>query len=86
MHPMTMLSLAILNLQNKSKFFKAYQSGVSKSTHWEYYYEDAMDLIAKLPQICAIIYRHKYHNSKLIQPNHHYDWTGNFAHMLGVEI
>jgi citrate synthase len=38
MHPMTMLSMAILNLQNHSKFFKAYQKGISKSKHWEYYF------------------------------------------------
>jgi citrate synthase len=44
-----------------------------------------MDLLAKLPHICAIIYRHKYKGSKLIEPNHHFDWSGNFAHMLGFE-
>lgn len=44
-----------------------------------------MDLVAKLPHICATIYRHKYKNSKLIEPNSHLDWAGNFAHMLGFE-
>lgn len=63
---MTMLSLAILNLQKNSAFFKAYQSGVNKAKYWEYYYEDSMDLLAKLPHICATIYRHKYHKSKII--------------------
>ena len=62
-HPMTMLSMALLYLQTGSKFFKAYQNGVHKSKYWEYYYEDSMDLLARLPQICAIIYRHKYKNS-----------------------
>lgn len=42
-----------------------------------------MDLLAKLPQICAIIYRHKYKNSDIIAPDHKLDWAGNFAHMLG---
>ena len=42
-----------------------------------------MDLLAKLPHICATIYRHKYKGSKLIEPNHHLDWAGNFSHMLG---
>ena len=85
MHPMTMLSMALLNLQSHSKFFKAYQTGVNKAKYWEYYYEDAMDLVSKLPQICAIIYRHKYKSSKLIEPNHNLDWAGNFGHMLGFE-
>jgi citrate synthase len=42
-----------------------------------------MDLLAKLPQVCATIYRHKYHNSWLINPNKDLDWAGNFSHMLG---
>jgi citrate synthase len=62
-HPMTMLSMTLLYLQPNSKFFKAYQSGVHKSKYWEYYYEDAIDLLARLPHICATIYRHKYRHS-----------------------
>jgi len=33
-HPMTMLSMVLLQLQVSSKFFKAYQSGVHKSRYW----------------------------------------------------
>ena len=80
-----MLSMALLYLQQNSKFFKAYQSGVSKTKYWEHYYEDAMDLLAKLPHICAMIYRHKYKNSQLIASNEHIDWAGNFSHMLGFD-
>ena len=47
------------------------------------YYEDAMDLLAKLPHICAYVYRHKYKNSDIIAPNNSLDWAGNFSHMLG---
>jgi citrate synthase len=83
---MTMLSMAVLNLQKDSKFFTAYHSGVSKQKYWESYYEDTMDLIAKLPNICGIIYRHKYkHSHEIIEPDHHLDWAGNFAHVLGFE-
>lgn len=85
MHPMTMLSMALLYLQQHSKFFKAYQTGVNKSKYWEYYFEDSMDLLAKIPHVCAIIYRHKYKNSVLIESNNHLDWAGNFSHMLGYE-
>lgn len=84
-HPMTMLSISILQQQVHSKFFKAYQSGTNKAKYWEYYFEDTMDLLAKLPQICATIYRHKYHNSVLIPADHSLDWAGNFSHMLGFQ-
>jgi citrate synthase len=82
---MTMLSMALLFLQTQSKFFKAYQNGVNKSKYWEFYYEDSMDLLAKLPHLCAIIYRHKYKNSELIASDRHLDWAGNFSHMLGFQ-
>jgi citrate synthase len=84
-HPMTMLSMSLLHQQTHSKFFKAYQAGINKARYWEYYFEDSMDLLARLPHICATIYRHKYHNSKLIEPDHNLDWAGNFGHMLGFQ-
>ncbi|CAM6001465.1 unnamed protein product [Sphagnum balticum] len=80
---MTMLSIALLHQQVHSKFFEAYQSGTSKAKYWEFYYEDSMDLLAKLPSIAATIYRHKYKNSWLISSDHSLDWAGNFAHQLG---
>lgn len=38
---------------------QAYSQGVHKSTYWEHTYEDVLDVIAKLPEIAAIIYRNK---------------------------
>lgn len=80
---MTMLSMSLLYLQKNSEFFKAYQNGVHKSKYWELYYDDAMNLLAKLPRIAAVIYRHKYKNSQLIEADNSLDWAANFAHMLG---
>jgi citrate synthase len=40
-------------------FVQAYSQGVHKSTYWEHTYEDVLDVIAKLPEIAAIIYRNK---------------------------
>lgn len=80
---MTMLSMSVLYLQKSSEFFKAYQAGVHKSKYWELFYDDAMDLLAKLPRIAAVIYRHKYKNSNLIEADNSLDWAANFAHMLG---
>jgi len=44
-----------------------------------------LNLIARLPQICATIYRHTYKEGKLIAPATNVDWAGNFAHQLGYE-
>lgn len=52
-HPMTYFSQAVMALQPDSKFAKAYEEGVHKSKLWSFYYEDSMDLIAKLPQVSS---------------------------------
>ncbi len=79
-----MLSSAILFLQRDSLFAKKYSEGkLPKSHYWEYYYEDASNLIAKIPRISALIYRHKYHNDHFIEADNSQDWAGNYSHMLG---
>ncbi|CAF4897879.1 unnamed protein product, partial [Rotaria sp. Silwood1] len=86
LHPMSQFSAAITILNRDSKFAKAYSDNVPKSKYWEYIYEDAMDLIAKLPTIAAIIYRNLYRNDTavgIIDPNK--DWSWNFANMLGYD-
>ncbi len=84
-HPMTQFCAAILALETESKFAKAYQEGISKKDYWDYTYEDAMTLIARLPRIAAYIYRRKYKGGQHIQPDGMLDWSGNFAHMLGFD-
>ncbi|XP_035748901.1 citrate synthase, mitochondrial [Egretta garzetta] len=52
--------------------------------YWEFVYEDAMDLIAKLPCVAAKIYRNLYREGSsigAIDPN--LDWSHNFTNMLG---
>jgi|TARA_Y100000994_G_C15702625_1_gene445776 citrate synthase len=83
MHPMTQFSIGILTLKHKSKFSSAYSKGVNKKQYWDATFEDALDLIAKLPRIAAYIYRRNYHNDVHIQPLKGVDWSANFAHMLG---
>jgi citrate synthase len=83
MHPMTQFSAAVLALQTESKFFAAYQRGVNKADYWKYAFEDALDLIARIPQVCAHIYRHIFKHGELIAPKNSLDWGANFAHMLG---
>ncbi len=83
-HPMTMFSAAILSMQRESKFAKFYAEGFNKMTAWEPMYEDATDIIAKLPVIAAYIYRMKYKGDTPIAPDPDLDMGGNFAHMMGL--
>jgi citrate synthase len=84
-HPMTMFVTGIMALQTESNFAKEYAKGLNKKDYWSYVYDDAMDLIARLPRIAAYIYRRKYKNNEHIQPNGLLDWSGNLAHMMGFD-
>jgi citrate synthase len=84
-HPMAMFSSAIVAMQRESQFVKAYHGGAGKMDLWDSTYEDALDCLAKLPAIGAFIYRHKYKNGDIIEPNPDLDWGGNFAHMMGID-
>ncbi len=83
-HPMTMFSAAVLSMQRESKFAKFYAEGFNKMTAWEPMYEDATDIIARLPMIAAYIYRMKYKGDTHIDPDPDLDLGGNFAHMMGL--
>jgi len=83
LHPMSQFSAAVLGLQRDSKFAKAYQDGVKKTQYWESTFEDALDLIAKLPSISAMIYQHTYKQGKFIPVDPKLDWSANFARQLG---
>jgi citrate synthase len=82
-HPMTMFVSAIMALQTESNFAKRYAEGMNKKDYWEAAFDDALDLIARLPRVAAYIYRRKYKKDQHIQPNGLLDWAGNLAHMLG---
>jgi len=84
-HPMTQFVVAIMALQTESNFSKRYDGGMNKKDYWDATFDDAMDLIARLPRVAAYIYRRKYKNGEHIHPNGLLDWAGNFAHMLGFE-
>lgn len=84
-HPMTQFVIAIMALQTESSFSRQYAAGMSKKDYWGATFDDAIDLIARLPRVAAYIYRRKYKNGDHIQPNGLLDWSGNFAHMMGYE-
>lgn len=84
-HPMTQFIIGINSMQNDSIFAKRYAEGMHKSEYWDATYEDAMNLIARLPALAAYLYRRIYHNGQHIAADKSLDWSGNFAHMLGIE-
>ncbi|MGZ4835756.1 MAG: citrate (Si)-synthase [Terriglobales bacterium] len=83
-HPMVMLSTGILAMQKDSRFAHFYGSGnFNKSVAWEYVYEDAYDIVARIPIIAAFIYNLKYRSDFQVAINRELDAGANFAHMIG---
>lgn len=84
MHPMSQLSAAVLMMQPESKFARAYQEGVHKSKYYESTFEDTLDVMARLPQVAALIYRNTFHGGKPgAQYNKGLDYSANFCRMMG---
>ncbi len=83
-HPMTQFSIGIMAMQSSSVFARRYSEGMGKADYWDAAYEDSMDLIARLPQVAAYIYRRVFHAGRHIPADGGLDWAANFAHMLGV--
>ena len=84
-HPMTQFVIGIMSMQPDSLFAAKYAEGMSKSDYWSYTYEDAMNLIARLPLLAAYIYRRSFGQGKHIAADPNLDWSGNYAHMLGYD-
>jgi citrate synthase len=83
-HPMTMLSAAVVAMQRESVFVKKYNDGIGKNDYWDPTYEDGMNLLAKLPEIAAHIFRLKYRGNAIIPSDNNLDFGGNFANMMGI--
>ncbi len=83
-HPMAMFSTAILTLHRESFFTRKYQAGMNKLDYWDPTYEDALSLLAKLPEIGTYIYSKLYKDGKRIQSDPELDFGGNFARMMGI--
>jgi citrate synthase len=83
-HPMTLLSQAVLAMQNESIFARKYHE-MKKSAYWEAALEDSLNLTARLPVIAAYIYRMKFFGeSKKPKYNPKLDFGANFARMMKV--
>ncbi len=84
-HPMVMFSSAIMAMQKESKFAKFYEEGFNKMDAWKSTFEDSTDLLARLPEVAAFIYRYKYKDGDIIASNPDLDMGANFAHMMGID-
>ncbi len=85
-HPMAILSAAVMSLERESHFNIYYKKGMSKMDYWEYTYEDATNLLAKMPLIGAYIYNKLYHPEHGHRyPDPSLDLGGNFAFMMGKD-
>ena len=85
LHPMTQLSMGVLSMQRHSEFAKAYRDGIGKNMYWEHYYEDSMNLIARLPRLAALIYNNVFHNRSTTYLRTYYHMAQNFDFMLGLD-
>ena len=84
LHPMTALSMGVMNLQKYSNFARQYnEQSVKKANYWDPIYEDCLDLIAKLPSLAALIYRTKY--GVEAAPITADDWAGRFSQAMGFD-
>jgi citrate synthase len=83
-HPMTIFSAAIMTLQRESLFARKHAEGMNKLDYWDATYEDAMNLLSKLPEIGAYIYARLYRDGNRIQSDPALDFGSNFAHMMGI--
>lgn len=83
LHPMAQFSLAITALEHESSFAKAYAKGINKKDYWTYTFEDSMDIIAKLPNIAAKIYRNVFKDGSVAPTQKDKDYGFNLANKLG---
>lgn len=56
----------------------------ARQQYWEYAYEDILDVIAKMPEVAALIYRCKFKDGK-VNKDLSLDYTGNYCSMMGYD-
>ncbi len=85
-HPMAILSAAVMSLERESLFNIKYRQGVPKTEYWRSTFEDATNLLAKIPLIGAYIYNKLYQPGKGHRfPDPSLDMGANFAYMMGKD-
>ncbi|VVB06331.1 unnamed protein product [Arabis nemorensis] len=85
-HPMTQFASGVMALQVQSEFQKTYEEGVvHKSKFWESTFEDALNLIARVPVVASYVYRRMFKDGSIIPLDNTLDYGANFSHMLGFD-
>ncbi|CAH8390706.1 unnamed protein product [Eruca vesicaria subsp. sativa] len=85
-HPMTQFASGVMALQVESEFQKTYEEGaVHKSKFWESTFEDALNLIARVPVVASYVYRRMFKDGSIIPLDDSLDYGANFSHMLGFD-
>ncbi|MDP2721638.1 MAG: citrate (Si)-synthase [Bacteroidales bacterium] len=84
-HPMVILSAAVMSMQRESVFNLKYARGLNKIDFWDPTYEDAMNLVSKIPVIGAYIYNKLYRKTKYVYQDPTLDFGGNFASMIDID-
>ena len=80
---MSQLTKAVGALRPESQFSKAY-CAMGRMFYWDPYYEDSMNLIAKLPVMAATIYNNLYREGATPCPiDTTKDWSHNYTSMMG---
>jgi citrate synthase len=85
-HPMTMLDTAILSMQRESVFASEYNKGIKKEDYWKLTLEDALNIVARMPSVAAAVYRIRFNKGEIIEPDLTMDLSGDYVHMLGIDI
>ncbi len=83
-HPMAMFNTGILVMERESEFRKRYDEGMKKTDFWEPALEDSLNLLARITELAAGVYRIRFKKGKLIPPDPSKDWSSNFVHMTGL--
>src|SRR5512139_635981 len=83
-HPMVMLNTAILVMEKESVFRQRYDAGMKKDEYWLATLEDALNIIAVLPEVAAGVYRMRFGKGPRISTNPKLDWGADYAAMLGI--
>jgi citrate synthase len=85
-HPMAILSAAVMSLERRSHFNVSYKKGMSKMDYWDSTYEDATNLLAKMPLIGAYIYNKLYRpENGHLYPDPTLELGAYFAYMMGKD-
>lgn len=84
LHPMTQFTIGLNACQGDSKFAKAYLDGAPKTDYHKHALEDILGVVARLPEIAAVIYRNVYFDG-VVEKDLSLDYSGNFSTMLGYK-